>query len=407
MKRNIPEFKYIDAWQILCRERLNGTIVDDKSMGIILRIENLMSKLKVMGDDEMRFFWIRATKGAKSYEWLQVMTAHYKDFHYLMLSDGQYKTAILKNKDGVEYDSGTNCKYDYEKILSSLEAHVNAVINWICEDPDGYNKYVNQYLPHHKRYGDILMKTLIAIDNRYEDKDESRNIKAIEKVMATIPTEYSRKTLRNYISVWSAAYRILVKSRAEYDNDRFIQKKLQDCTEMDDIELFKRYNSKGHEIAGLDLESEEDYKKWYESNSSFHCMDIAYARIHLGFRGESKEYREVGGPYHFSIWFNVGGYWDEVMDIAIGLFNQGIVLEVNDAEDILEFLRKDYMVGFRPRPDKYMNRDGVKVQRSLPHIGDVSREVYWKIIRATSWHKEPEIRPVSDVQSVISRCIGR
>ncbi len=33
MKRNIPEFKYIDAWQILCREGLNGTIVDDKSMG--------------------------------------------------------------------------------------------------------------------------------------------------------------------------------------------------------------------------------------------------------------------------------------------------------------------------------------------------------------------------------------
>lgn len=72
MKRNIREFKYIDAWQILCREGLNGTIVDDKSMGIILRIEKLMSKLEVMGEDEKRFFWIRATKGAKSYEWLQV-----------------------------------------------------------------------------------------------------------------------------------------------------------------------------------------------------------------------------------------------------------------------------------------------------------------------------------------------
>lgn len=55
---------------------------------------------------------------------------------------------------------------------------------------------------------------------------------------------------------------------------------------MDDIELFKRYNSKGREIAGLDLESEEDYKQWYESNSSFHCMDVAYARTYLGFRGE-------------------------------------------------------------------------------------------------------------------------
>ena len=163
----------------------------------------------------------------------------------------------------------------------------SGVINWICEDPDGYNNYVNQYLPYDKRDGDILMKTMIAIDNRYEDKDESRNhIKAMVKVMATIPTEYSRKTLRNYISVWSAAYRILVKSRAEYDNDRFIQEVLQDCTEMDDIELFKRYNSKGREIAGLDLESEEDYKQWYESNSSFHCMDVAYARTYLGFRGE-------------------------------------------------------------------------------------------------------------------------
>lgn len=90
MKRNIPEFKYIDAWQILCRKGLNGTIVDDKSLEIMLRIEKSMSRLEVMGDDERRFFWIRAKNGSKSYEWLQVLTAHYKDFHYMMLSDGKY-----------------------------------------------------------------------------------------------------------------------------------------------------------------------------------------------------------------------------------------------------------------------------------------------------------------------------
>ena len=54
MKRNIPEFKYIDAWQILCREGLNGTIVDDKSLEIMLRIEKSMSRLEVMGDDERK-----------------------------------------------------------------------------------------------------------------------------------------------------------------------------------------------------------------------------------------------------------------------------------------------------------------------------------------------------------------
>ena len=45
-----------------------------------------------------------------------------------------------------------------------------------------------------------------------------------------------------------------------------------------------------------------------------------------------------------------------------------------------------------------MNRDGVKVQKWLSHIGDVSKDVYWKIIRAASWHKEPEVRPVSYVK---------
>ena len=395
MKRNIPEFKYIDAWQILCREGLNGTIVDDKSLEIMLRIEKSMSRLEAMGDDERRFFWIRAKNGSKSYEWLQVLTAHYKDFQYMMLSDGKYKTAILKNKDGVEYDSGKNYRYDYSEILLSLEDHVNAVIDWICEDPDGYNKYVNHYLPYDKRDGDISMKTLISIDNRYDYKDESVNIQAMELVKSSTPTEYDRKTLRNYIRVWSAAYRILVKSRAEYDDDRYIQEEMKDCEVMDDVELFRRYNSKGDEIDGFDLESESDYEQWHGCNSSYHCMDVAYARIHLGFNGKSEDYKEVCGPYHFSIWFGVGGYWDEVMDIAIGLYDQGIVLEVHDADDILEFLRKDYLVGFRPWPDKYMNRDGVKVQKWLPHIGDVSKDVYWNIVKATSWHKEPEVRPVS------------
>lgn len=393
-KRNIPEFKYIDAWQILCRKGLNGTVVDDKSMEIILRIEKSMSRLEVMGDDEKRYFWIRSKDEARSYEWLQVLTAHYKDFHYLILSDGRYRTAILKNKDGIDYDSEKNYRYDFSEILLSLEAHVNAVIDWICDDPDGYNKYVNHYLPYDKRDGDIPMKTLMAIDPEYEDMDESDNIRAMELVKNSVPTEYDRKTLRNYITVWSAAYRILIKSRARYDDDRYIQENLKDCETMNDVELFRRYDSKGHEIDGLNLDSESDYKKWHDGNSSYHCMDVSYARIHLGFHGKYEDYKEVSGPYHFSIWFGVGGYWDEVMDIALGLYDQGTVLEVDDADDILEFLRKDYLVGFRPWPDKYMNRDGVKTQRWLPHIGDVSREVYWKIIRATCWHKEPQVSPL-------------
>ncbi|MCF0173236.1 MAG: hypothetical protein HUJ91_05850 [Bacteroidales bacterium] len=395
MKRNIPEFQYVDAWKILSSNNINGNVVDDKSLEIMLRIEESMSSLEVMGDDDRRFFWIRSKDSSGRYEWLWVLTAHYKDFHYLILSDGKFKFTTLKNKDGVVGDSRKDRRYDYSDVLLSLEAHVNAVVEWICEDSDGYNKYVNRYIPYHKRNGDIPMKTLMAIDPRYECRDETHNIKTMELIKSSIPTLYDKKTLRNYISVWSAAFRILEKSKTRYGADELENKTIQDCAALDDIELFRTYDSKGEEIEGLDLDSESDFDKWYNENLVYHCMDVGYARIHLGFSSKCEGKEEDSSQYQFTIWFSVSGYWEDVMEIAIGLYNQGIILKVRNADDILEFLKKDYLVGFRPCPDKYMNRDGVKAQVFLPYIGDVTKEVYWKIIKATSWHKEPMIRPMS------------
>ena len=50
MKRNIPIFKYDDAWQILARgDRLNGLVIDAGSEEVMLRIEETMSRLKIYG----------------------------------------------------------------------------------------------------------------------------------------------------------------------------------------------------------------------------------------------------------------------------------------------------------------------------------------------------------------------
>ena len=80
-------------------------------------------------------------------------------------------------------------------------------------------------------------------------------------------------------------------------------------------------------------------------------------------------------------------------EIAIALHEQGITLVVDEIDSILKILRQEDMVGFRPWPDKYMDRDGVTSQMWLPHIGDVSREIYWKIIKNTTWHKQKEAWP--------------
>ena len=384
MKREIPVFQYDDAWQILARgDRLNGLVIDASSEEVMLRIEKTMSRLKVMGDDDRRLFWIWAQVNKREREWLQVLTAHYNDFHYLILSDNRSKMAVLQNAESI-YSNKEKYRWDMAEYLLALEPHVKTVVDWICEAPEEYHAYVERYLPYDKRDGDIPRKVLYSIDPEWHDgKDDERLIRGLEEVKAAAPLEFDSITLRTYITVWSAAYRILSQIRYDERDKGYERKLLHDAQTMDDIGLFMEYDSKGQEIEGLNLDRQEDYEKWRKANCGFHCMDVSYARIHLSpwRENESESYR-------FHLNFGVYGFYDEVAEIAIALHKQGITLKVDEIDSILKILRQEDMVGFRPHPDKYMNRDGVTNQVWLPHIGDVTREVYWKIIKSTKWHKQ-------------------
>ena len=384
MKREIPVFQYDDAWQILARgDRLNGLVIDAGSEEVMLRIEASMSKLKVMGDDDRRFFWIWAQVNKREREWLQVLTAHYNDFHYMILGDNRSEMAVLQNAESI-YSNEEKYREDVKEPLLALETHVKAVVDWVCEAPEEYHAYVERYLPYDKRNGDIPRKVFYSIDPEWHDgKDDERLIRGLEEVKAAAPLEFDSITLRTYITVWSAAYRILSQIRYDERDKGYERKLLHDAQTMDDIELFMEYDSKGQEIEGLNLDSQEDYEKWRKANCGFHCMDVSYARIHLSpwRENESESYR-------FHLNFGVYGFYDEVAEIAIALHKQGITLKVDEIDSILKILRQEDMVGFRPHPDKYMNRDGVTNQVWLPHIGDVTREVYWKIIKSTKWHKQ-------------------
>ena len=384
MKREIPVFQYDDAWQILARgDRLNGLVIDAGSEEVMLRIEASMSKLKVMGDDDRRFFWIWAQVNKREREWLQVLTAHYNDFHYLILGDNRSEMAVIQNAESI-YRNEEKYREDVKEPLLALETHVKAVVDWVCEAPEEYHAYVERYLPYDKRNGDIPRKVFYSIDPEWHDgKDDERLIRGLEEVKAAAPLEFDSITLRTYITVWSAAYRILAQIRYDERDKGYERKLLHDAQTMDDIELFMEYDSKGQEIEGLNLDSQEDYERWRKANCGFHCMDVSYARIHLSpwRENESESYR-------FHLNFGVYGFYDEVAEIAIALHKQGITLKVDEIDSILKILRQEDMVGFRPHPDKYMNRDGVTNQVWLPHIGDVTREVYWKIIKSTKWHKQ-------------------
>jgi hypothetical protein len=82
-------------------------------------------------------------------------------------------------------------------------------------------------------------------------------------------------TLRKYMHIWRIAYEVY-RTKSEIDP---IEKSVYE--DVSDKEIFTRHNSKGREIDGLNLDSEEDFLKWEGTNSPYHCLDIAYARVHL------------------------------------------------------------------------------------------------------------------------------
>ena len=96
----VPEYK--ELWPLLVHDRaLNGNVVDDASLEVMLRIENEMRRLKVMGDDERRSLWLEIHLPGRRYYWGEdkrdrngniwywISTGNYRGFHYLLLGDNR------------------------------------------------------------------------------------------------------------------------------------------------------------------------------------------------------------------------------------------------------------------------------------------------------------------------------
>lgn len=109
MKKNIPIIKYNDLKYLMALEGdpFDGVIVDDASLAVMLRIEKTMQRLCPMGNDEIRWLWIeikapgkrdrmeRADKNGNY--WYEFSTAHYKDFHYMVLRNRDWRLITLQS----------------------------------------------------------------------------------------------------------------------------------------------------------------------------------------------------------------------------------------------------------------------------------------------------------------------
>ncbi len=387
----VPEYK--ELWPLFGLDRaLNGNVVNDASLEVMLRIENEMRRLKVMGDDERRSLWLEIHLPGRRYYWgedrrdrngnlwYRLSTGNYRGFHYMLLSDKRHKFIDLRSQPFVGDERNPEHRYkDLLKPLLCLEEYVRNIVDAVCANPDEYNNYVEVNLPYRKKSGVIKRSVLNGICPLYRRvEDPEVEIELLEAVRDSQLTVLKEMTLNVYMHYWRLAY-VAYRTHKDFEPDS-----PDEYVAESDREVF-RYSSKGYDLEGYDLDSQDDFIKWKKANSLYHCSDVAYARVHLW------AVREDSGLWHFEMSYNVGGYFRDILNIVRALYEQGIIVGIHHwVDDALAQLREEDTVRISPCPNKYQE------EISLPTVGDgVTRKMVNAIIREAVWDKEELVLPES------------
>ena len=130
----------------------------------------------------------------------------------------------------------------------------------------------------------------------------------------------------------------------------------------------------------LNLDSEDDFRRWKNDVSPYHGFDVVYARVHL-------HPTYTNGQWHFYV--GTGSYWnlDDCFRAVVGLSDAEISVELGEVDHVLGILKETDYVEITPYAYRYMQGDDIGSQMKLPYAYEVDRNVIKKIIANTNWNK--------------------
>ena len=393
--------------QLPVSHNLEITIVDDKSLEVILRIEKLLSVFEPMGVDELRYVYIEAVRGRiedwctyeeyrkktgermKSWkkewryrhpyakEWYQIGVRHYKELVFLYISRRLHDDVVIGNTKDVytPREQVDTYKYDVYAFLTKLEAYLISVVESIKNDPQGYIRYLEENYPHRMRTGKIATKEWCRVTKeKFLDLDEE-TLGIMEDLAARRPeTSHLKLTLREYMRIWKIAY----TSQPKYQH-------LKDLP----LEEVFRHSSKGYmsNIKGYDWDSESDFQKWGDANSPYHCYDVCYARVHLFPQSD-------GADYYLELAAHYEGWIKNLICMAVALYKAGVPFVLRNAEELLALHYQTGSVAIRP--EYHYGRSFISnPERYLPRVGDgVTQKQIDELISIIDWDGFQEVKPI-------------
>lgn len=415
---------------VLHRSLHNAIYLDDKSVGILLDIQKMLSVFEPIDDDEARKIWLEIPRGTaeewKAFdeenagfpdedcnnldeykealnsefpypkEWFFLVTSTYQEFTFLKISDRDHRYVIFSNRN---YH---NNAYPEDKswFLKSLLQLVRRRVAAIVKDVDAYNRHINDDLPYRQRSGRIKSKDLnrilpgrkLNVKNRNYCIQVMRELLRREKIYESVennssvdwkelgvPAPLETMSIRTFCKYYRIAD-IVCRARSG--------KKCHSAEDQEDDVKYYTCHSLHDDLSKYDLDSEKDYILFAKD----HYGELGLSRMNVG----STRYY-AGGKWIITFGISYSAHDKVGLKIAIALYETGVPFIFYDAENLLHILEETGTVRISPFTfhDYLQNGDDEGVI-DLPFVedcdkeGELTRTQYDEIIRLAEW--EPDVK---------------
>ena len=109
---------------------LEAVGVQGEALEVLLRIEQLLRRLRAVGDDERRMLWLPVE--GRSVQWLRVVSSQYREDHYLQLRLDESSFSLLTSRK-MQATRTVSEDDSLASLLLRLEGYVSRVVELIGE----------------------------------------------------------------------------------------------------------------------------------------------------------------------------------------------------------------------------------------------------------------------------------
>lgn len=301
-----------------------------------------------------------------SIKWYLFSVRHYNK-EYFFFIDSKLTLHIKKNASDIIEPINL-------QLISCIDQAVSKCLDWLYKDTDGYNEYINQYLPYTKRTGRILRQDYWNIDP--EEKEWIlKGLTEVDIETLKIIVELSENDERTIFPKKMTSGIFFDCCKMGYDANNY-----PNDTELKPVDLYRKFaDGRDFGLTQLNPDSPQAFEKWFDKRdwqighpwevcrggNSTHIslyVDKQTNGWRLSLAGKSR------GRVAETVRFSIALYshnipfklWDakEIFAMVSGLDDIGIVPEgITPVYCHSYFPKEDHIIDFMNLPDE--NRDKI------------------------------------------------